>query len=172
MPFDGSFDATQFEPSQGGQRHPTGKYPATISNTTIKPTKSGDGGLFEVEFTTPAGTIANRYNLWNKEPKAVEIAHKELSALCYATGIFKLDFRNDAVVLRNARCMIEVGEQKDKEGKATGYVEVTHVYDANGNEPGKQAQSPQPQQQASQGNAGGGWGNPNPPANPNPPWAR
>ncbi len=165
MPFDATFNAQDFEPSQGSGPHPKGKFPATISNTTIKPTKSGDGGLFEVEFTTQAGTITNRYNLWNKEPKAVEIAQKELSALCYATGIFKLDFRNDGAALRGAKLIIEVDDQKNKDGTPNGYVEVKKVYDANGNEPGRQTPAPQPQQAAQTpagapaGN-GGGWGQP------------
>lgn len=167
MPFDAQFDASQFEPSQGGGPHPKGKFPATISNTSIKPTKSGDGGMFEVEFSTQAGNIANRYNLWNKEPKAVEIAQKQLSALCYATGIFKLDFRNDGAALRGAKLIIEVDDQKNKDGTPNGYVEVKKVYDANGNEPGKQTPAPatQPQQAApAPANApagnGGGWGQP------------
>lgn len=166
MPYDDNFDASQFEPSQGGGAHPKGKFPATISNTQIKPTKSGDGGLFEVEFSTQAGTIANRYNLWNKEPKAVEIAQKQLSALCYATGIFKLDFRNDAAILRGAKCIIEVDDQKNKDGTPNGYVEVKKVYDLNGNEPGRSSPAPQPAPQQAQQAApasnpnGGGWGAP------------
>lgn len=167
MPFDASFDASQFEPSQGGGPHPKGKFPATISNTSIKPTKSGDGGMFEVEFSTQAGAITNRYNLWNKEPKAVEIAQKQLSALCYATGIFKLDFRNDGAALRGAKLIIEVDDQKNKDGTPNGYVEVKKVYDASGNEPGKQTPAPatQPQQAApapasAPASNGGGWGQP------------
>lgn len=163
-PMNYAFDATQFEPSQSVGAHPVGKFPATISNTLIKPTKAGDGGMFEVVFTTQAGSISNRYNLWNKEPKAVEIAHKELSALCYATGIFKLDFNNDGAALRNARCMIEVDKQPNSE-----YMEVKKVLDVNGNEPGRQSSpAPQPQQAPQQTagqapmqpNASGGWGAP------------
>ena len=165
MPFDATFNAQDYEPSQASGKHPCGKFPATISNTSIKPTKSGDGGLFEVEFSTQAGTITSRYNLWNKEPKAVEIAQKELSALCYATGIFKLDFRNDGAALRGAKLIIDVDDQKNKDGTPNGYVEVKKVYDANGNEPGRQTPSPQPQQapQAATGapaGNGGGWGQP------------
>lgn len=172
MPHDDSFDASQFEPSQGGGAHPVGKFPATISNTAIKPTKSGDGGLFEVEFSTQAGSISNRYNLWNKNLQAVEIAQKQLSALCYATGIFKLDFRNDAAVLRGAKLIIEVDNQKNKDGTPNGYVEVKKVYDLNGNEPGRSSPAPQtasqqPQQPAQQvapapSNGNGGWGTPAP----------
>lgn len=161
MPWNDSFDATTVEPSQGFDTHPAGKFPAYISDTSIAPTKDGNGGLFKVTFCTPSGKIDRRYNLWNQSPQAVEIARKELSALCHATGIFQLNFNNDAAVLRNGRCMIEVDHQKDKEGKPTQYMEVKHVYDANGNEPGKgSAPAPQPQQaqQPLQQQPNGGWG--------------
>lgn len=159
----GTFDATQFTPNQGGEAHPLGKFPAQISNTEIKPNKANTGGLFVVTFTTPSGSIGNYYNLWNESPKAVEIANKELSALCHATGVFRLDWQNDGAAIRGARCMIEVGEQKDKEGKPTGYVEIKKVYDLQGNEPGKAPVQQQPQTQVSQGapmvaQPNGGWG--------------
>lgn len=152
MPMNYTFDATQHQPIQGvGEGHPKGKFPAAISNTSIEPTKDNSGGMFVVEFTTQAGSIKSRYNLWNNSPKAVEIAHKELSALCHATGVFKVAMENDGAALRGAQLMIEVDDQKDKEGKPNGYVEVKKVYDKNGNEPGKTpANQPQPQ-----GNAGG-----------------
>lgn len=151
-PLQGSFDASQFKPNQGGEAHPIGKYDFQITNTEIVPTKDQTGGMFVVEFTTPAGRITSRYNLWNNNPKAVEIAHGQLSALCYATGIFKLDWQNEGAALRNGRGKLEVGYQKGEEPTADkpsgGYVEVKRVYDVNGNEPGKgPAAAPQPTQQ-------------------------
>lgn len=172
----GSFDATQFAPKQLGESHPVGKFPATIAETSLVENSKKTGGFLLVNFNTPAGNAAMRYNLWNTEsPKAVEIAHGQLSALCHATGIFKLDWANEGAALRNARCMIEVGYQKGEEPSQDkpngGYTEIKRVYDVNGNEPGKPGQTPQPQQ---------GWGGapaqqqqqPNPPqqsTNPNPP---
>jgi hypothetical protein len=151
-PMNGSFDASQFQPRQVGEGHPVGKYPAKISSTAIEPTKDGTGGMFTVEFTTPSGSIKHRYNLWNKEPKAVEIAHGQLSALCHATGIFRLDWGNEGASLREGQCTIDVGYQKGQEPSAEnpggGYVEVKKVLDRNGNEPGKTPTAqPQPAQQ-------------------------
>lgn len=170
--FQGSFDANQFNPEQGGTKHPVGnKFPATISNTSIDQTKSGDGGLLNVEFVTAAGKIRKSYNLWNPSAQAVEIAQKQLSALCYATGIFKLNWENEGAALRGGRCCIDVqfqaGQEPTAEKLQGGYVEVSKVYDANGNEPGKapQQQQPamqQPNQQPAQPlqqQSGGGWGN-------------
>lgn len=172
----GSFDATQHQPRQGGQAHPVGKYPFTITDTAINPTKDGQGGMFIVTFTSPSGDIVNRYNLWNNSPKAVEIAHGQLSALCYATGVFRINFDNAGAELRGARGMMEIGYQKGEEPTAEkpagGYVELKKVYDANGNEPGKSTPAPQPQQVAPAA-AGPPWPGPNPapqaspPVNPN-----
>jgi len=160
MPMQGSFDAQQFAPKQVGTTHPTGKFPATITNTSIEPTKNADGGMFIVEFTTQAGSIVMRYNLWNPSAQAVSIAQGQLSALCHATGIFKLDWANDGAALKNAHCQIEVVDQIDKQTKQpNGYTQVAKVYDANGNEPGKPPQQPQVQPQQGNGATAQQWGN-------------
>lgn len=189
MPMNGSFNAQDFAPKQAGTTHPIGKFPAKVSATSIEPTKSGDGGMFIVEFTTPAGQTVMRYNLWNPSETAVRIAQGQLSALCHATGVFKLDWQNDGAALINANCQIEVVDQLDKEKKPTGYTQISKVYDANGNEPGKPAQQPQTAtqqgnwQQPNQGQANPApspspaWGNQNAngaaqgQANPNPAWS-
>ena len=142
MPMQGSFDAQQFKPNQSGQPHPVGsKFDFQISNTEIVQTKDQQSGMFVVEFTTPAGSIVSRYNIWNANPRAAEIAHGQLSALCHATGVFRLDWQNDGAALRGARGKLDVGYQKGEEPTADrphgGYVEVKRVYDANGNEPGR-----------------------------------
>jgi len=135
MQITGSFDANQHAPKQLGAVVPPGKWPFQISNTSIVPTKANDGGMFVVEFDTPQGRISMRYNLWNQSPKAVEIAHGQLSALCHATGVFKVDYANEGAALRGAMGMIEVGLQDAD--KPDGYTEVKRVFDKNGNEPGK-----------------------------------
>lgn len=149
-PLQGSFDAMQYQPKQVGETHPVGKFPFKIAHTEITETKDKTGGMLVVTFRTPVGELPFRYNLWNASPKAVEIAHGQLSALCYATGIFKVDWSNEGAALRNGEGMIEVGYQKGQEPSAEnpqgGYTEVKRVYDRNGNEPGKAAPQPHPQQ--------------------------
>jgi hypothetical protein len=140
--FNGTFDATQFDPTQGTPTHPVGKFPAYISKTEIKANKDNTGGYLAIELTTQAGVIVNRYNLFSTSAQAVEIAQRQLSALCHATGVYKLDFNNEAAALRNARLQIEVGLQKGQE--PGGYTEVKRVFDGGGNEPGKATQAPPP----------------------------
>lgn len=152
----GSFDANQHAPKQLGGIVPPGKWPFVISNTDVVPTKANDGGMFVVEFSTPNGNISMRYNLWNQSPKAVEIAHGQLSALCHATGIYKIgSWQNKGAELRGAQGMIEVALQDAD--KPDGYTEVKRVFDKNGNEPGKApAQAPQTTQQGN--GAATSWG--------------
>lgn len=154
MPMSGGFDATTMgAPKQlSGESHPVGKkFPFTITNTEIKATKDGDGGMLVVEFTTPAGVINFRYNLWNKSDKACEIARNQLNLLCHVTGVFRPSYENDCAAFRNARGMIDVDYQKGNEPTTEnpqgGYTEIKRMYDANGNEPGKApTNAPQPQQ--------------------------
>lgn len=176
-----NFDATGIEPKQSTGAHPTGTFPFVIGNTYGQENKAKDGGMLCVQFTTQAGTIINYYNLFNKSEKAVEIAKKELSALCHAVGVFKLGFEGLpmdqwARELRNARGVVEIGPQVGNEA----FMEVKKVFDTLGNEPGKgptpapqpaaQGWGQQPAQTAPQQAPAaqqGGW-NANPPANPAP----
>lgn len=172
-PMQGNFDATNIPPQQGTAQHPPGMFDFMISHTEIKENKDKTGGYLEVEFSSPAGRAYMRYNLWNQSAVAVEIANKQLSALCHATGVFRLDFANEAAALRNARGRMEVGPQKDDK-----FTEIKRVFDTQGNEPGKSNTAPQQSPQVNpapnpapmtQAPGGGGWGNAQqPPNNPAP----
>lgn len=130
------FDARQYTPTQGFPAHPPGKFRALISNTERAVVKDNpQNGMFVVEFQTDQGRIAKRYNLWNQNAEAVRIANNELSALCFATGVYQIDLEQDGAQLRNAQCYIEVGKQAKGD-----YMEVARVYDLQGNEPGKAPQ--------------------------------
>lgn len=153
-----NFDATKVDPSQGNAKHPTGKFPAVVSE--VGTDGNDTTGYFWVLFSTQAGQIRKQFNLWTKSTddnmiKMTQIAQQNLSALCHATGVFHL---GDGKELLNARCVIEVTPQK----KNPEYNEVFKIFDANGNEPGKApAGAPQTQQ--------GGWNNQpatNPPQQP------
>lgn len=185
MIMQGGFNANQFEPKQsGGTNHPVGRFPFTVTGTAIKENKEQTGGFYEVEFTTPAGVAVMRYNMWNKNPQAVDVANGQLSALCHATGRYQLNWQDEGAAMRGAQGMIEVGFQKDQgpspERPNGGYTEIKKVLDTAGNEPGKSGAAPQPQQNQQSNtnqapmtsNQQGGWNNnaapnPNPAPNPN-----
>ena len=150
MPLDATFDARTVEPRQSGGKHQVGnKWQGIITNTLVKPTKDQKGGIFEVEFSSPGGTIKNNYNIWNESEAARNIAKQQLSALCHATGIFQIDFKNDGAALRGGKLLYDVGFQAGQEPSAEkpegGYVEVKKIYDINGNDSwGGQQQQQQP----------------------------
>jgi hypothetical protein len=146
-----TFDARNVPPSQGGSGgHPVGNHVFTITDSQVKTTSDGSGGMLVLTLTSNNGSIEKRYNLWNKSAQAVEIAQKELSAMCYAVGIFIINTPN-AMELRSGRGMMEIdfqspsakliedNKQRVKDGlePKLPFVEVKKVYDVNGNEPGK-----------------------------------
>lgn len=185
------FDARTVAPSQGGAAHPAGMFDFQITNTYLKENSAKTGAMLVVELTSPAGRIENRYNVVNPEPKAVEIAQKELSALCHAVGIFHVAFPKNpdgspvmnmaGHTLRGGRGRMEVAPQTNKDGTPNGYMEVKKVFDSQGNEPGKaptgapQPQQPQqqPQQQAAPmtQQPNGGWASQPQPQPSNTGWA-
>jgi hypothetical protein len=180
MIMQGSFNANQFEPNQGMSGHPpASKIPFAITATAIVENKSKDGGFFQVTLTSQLGDQIQRYNIWNKEPKAVEIAHGQLSALCRATNIYQIDWGNEGAALRGGKGLMDVGYQKGEEPTAEkpngGYTELKKVYDLAGNVPGGPIAQQQPQTQQGgptplqQQPNGGGWGQtPQNQPNPNP----
>lgn len=170
----GFFDATNIEPSQpSGNIHPPGKkLQAVISSTCLKPSKAGDALMLVISFTTTMGQLDSRYNLWNKNAQAVDIAERQLSAVCHAVGVFKVpsipanptpaDFDKAGIELRNTRLIIDVDYQSGQEPSADrpqgGYTELKRVYDANGNEPGKAPAVGGQKYGDAPGAVNGGWG--------------
>lgn len=147
------FDPMQHDPSQGGSglpQLPIGKHPVVITGDEVKANGKNTGGFLELTLHVIDGpskgqTGVHRLNLYNQSTQAVEIANRQLAALCHVTGQFRLGAGgDDTSVLHNIPFVIEVGLQKDAEAAAKGYTEVKKVYDINGNEPGKQGQQ-QPQ---------------------------
>lgn len=70
---------------------PAGEYPAVITESEIKATKSGDGQYLKLKIEIIEGEYQGRLiftnlNLWNQNPKAAEIARRELATIAAATG--------------------------------------------------------------------------------------
>lgn len=174
------FDASKVQPQQPGAMggHPPGIFDHQISNTYLKPSNNNQHLMLHVEFTTPAGSVTERFIVDGTSAQAIEIAQKQIAALCHSVNVYRLSYPKNpdgspvmdqaARELRGAKGRIEIAPQM-KDGKDTGYVEVKKYFDVNGNEPGKPAQNQQPQQQQPQGGQppmqqqpGGGWGGANP----------
>lgn len=79
------------EPSQDFSPIPVGEYVVQIVDSDIKPTKRGDGHRLEMTFEVMDGEYKGRkvwqsYNVDNPNPKAVEIAQREIRSIREATG--------------------------------------------------------------------------------------
>lgn len=91
----GAFDATQVAPREDFSPIPTGEYVAQIIDSDVKPTKANTGHYAELTFEVTTGDYKGRrvwarLNLDNPSAKAVEIAQRELSAICHAAGKLKI----------------------------------------------------------------------------------
>lgn len=163
-----TFDPNMYDPTQGVGGLPVGRHPVIIERDEVKANRANDGGYLQFDLRIIDGPLqgttgAYRLNLYHNNPQTVEIANRQLSALCHVTGQFRLGQNgNDTSVLHNIPFMVEVAPQKND----PQYTEVKKVMDRNGNEPTKGGQGQghaqpqgQGQQQQPQGQGqGGGWG--------------
>lgn len=106
----GQFDATNIAPREDYTPLPTGEYRAQIVDSDLKPTKNNDGHYAELVFECmdaphKGRKVWARLNLDNKNPKTVEIAQQDLSAICHAVGKLKI---NDTFELHNKPLIIRV----------------------------------------------------------------
>lgn len=112
-----SFNATEVEPSTGYSAIPAGKYLAVITEDEMKETRSGGGQYLKLTFEIIEGEYKGRklwvnLNLINANPKAVEIARADLSAICRAVNVMQLQ---DTVQLYNLPLVINVKCKKNAE---------------------------------------------------------
>ena len=108
------FDASTVDPSTSFDPIPAGKYLAAITESEMKPTKTGSGSYLQLTFTVLDGPYKNRVlwarlNLNNPNATAVKIARGELSAICRAVGVLQ---PRDSVELHNLPLVINVKLKK------------------------------------------------------------
>lgn len=113
-----NFDATQVEPTQAYELLPAGTYPAFITESDFMPTKNGSGSYLKLKFQIIEGEYTGRVlftnlNLDNPNKTAVEIAQRDLSAICHAVGVLQA---SDSQQLHDRPMMIKVGIQPAKNG--------------------------------------------------------
>ena len=108
------FNAANVDPATDFEPIPAGKYLAIISNSEMKPTKSGSGTYLELTFQVIDGQYKNRL-LWsrltlsNPNTQAVQIAQGELSSICRAVGVMQ---PKDSIELHNLPLVVTVKVKK------------------------------------------------------------
>lgn len=124
------FDPNTVPPSQDFTPLPSGEYPAIITDSEMKPTKNSTGHYLELTFQVIDGPskgrlVWARLNLDNPNAKAVEIAKRDLSAICHAAGIVQAI--TDSQQLHNRPLVIRVefvpaGPNRQRDGnEVKGY---------------------------------------------------
>ena len=120
-----NFDANQVDPSVALDPLPAGKYLAVVSESELKPTKTGGGKYLQLTFQIIDGEFKGRLvwarlNLENKSEMTVKIARGELSAICRAIGVMQ---PKDSVELHNVPLEINVGlKKRDDNGEFTNVI--------------------------------------------------
>jgi len=119
------FNANEVDPSVGFEPVPAGKYLAAITDSEMKPTKSGAGKYLQLTFQILEGEYKGRLlwarlNLENANPTTVKIARAELSAVCRAVGVMT---PKDSVELHNLPLMVVVKlKKRDDTGELTNEI--------------------------------------------------
>ncbi len=112
-----NFDASQVDPAQPFEAIPSDKYVVEITNSELKPTKSGNGSYLEIEYTVLDGEYRGR-KVWDRlclnhpTQKTVDIARSHLSAICHAVDVLRPRESNE---LHHIPLLITVKAKKDEE---------------------------------------------------------
>lgn len=171
------FNANQVDPTQGGHSQlPPGKHPVRIVASEIKAAANNNNNglvLFELECTAgPAAGVKMqwRLNLYHSSQQTREIAEKQLSALCHATGVFiveetqALHGKDFGVLVTEQALTAEQQEKKNRGESVTPFTQVSKILNTAGEEPKANAQQGQggnfANNQTQNGNGGGNgsWG--------------
>lgn len=125
------FDATSVNPTPVFELIPENDYIVAVTDSEMKPTNNKDGEYLNLTLEVLDGPykgrmIFDRLNLVNKNTKAVEIAQRQLSQICHAVGVLRV---NDSAELHNrpmiARVGTEPGGDKPSGGKYADKNKIT-----------------------------------------------
>lgn len=144
------FNARQFQPATadgGNPPLPVGEWPMQITNSEIKQANNSNGGYLQLDVViidSEHKGHAGKWilNLYHENPQTVQIANRQLSALCHAIGVYDI---TDTAQL-HGKPFIGVVKPNPSEKYPNG-TQIGGVKDIQGRDPGKQqpaqsAQSP------------------------------
>jgi hypothetical protein len=113
-----NFNAEAVEPVTAYDVLPKGKYLSMAVASEMKQTKAGTGEYLQITFEVLEGSgkgrkLFERLNIRNQNKQAEEIANRQLSALCHATGVMLL---SDSEQLHNIPVVLDVGIEEGRDG--------------------------------------------------------
>lgn len=118
-----NFNARTVEPATGIlDPVPAGWYNVMIEASENKPTSGGNGEYLEIKLNVLDGQfqgrkLFHRFNLKNPSQQAVEIAYKELSAVCHAVNVLDVP---DSQVLHGIPFKVKVAVRQGGPKMANG----------------------------------------------------
>ena len=88
------FNAEEVQPQDSFDPIPAGWYTCMITESEMRPTKTGTGEYLQLRLDVIEGehqgrVVFDRLNLVNDSQTAVEIAQRQLSAICRAVGVMQ-----------------------------------------------------------------------------------
>lgn len=140
MQFQQVFDANTVEPASFSPPPPLADYHVRIIESEAKPTKDNTGGYLSLtlEILDPGPyqgrKIPYNLNLFHANPQTIEIAYRQLSAVCHVTKTFQIQ---DSRQLHGIPFIANIGPQANN----PQYANVFGVKDINGALPGKAGQA-------------------------------
>lgn len=114
-----SFNSEGHEEMQAGGVLPASWYGMQIDETAYEQTKSGDGHFIKLAWVVVDGPHAGRkyfarLNVDNPNRDAVEIAERELTSICRATGLTSF---SDVAELQGLKALVRLGVKKRSDGR-------------------------------------------------------
>jgi hypothetical protein len=118
------FDASQVPEQTEFSALPEGQYVVMATASEMKPTKRGDGAYLQITFEVIDGAqkgrkLWARLNLKNANQTAMDIAQRELAAICRAVNVIK---PNDSAELHNKPLLITVGVEIDDRNRENNVI--------------------------------------------------
>lgn len=128
------FDASQVPEQMEFTALPEGQYVVIATASEMKPTKNGQGQFLQFTFEVLDGPqkgrkVWARLNLVNGNQTAVDIAQRELGAICRAVGIIK---PNDSAELHNRPLLITVAVEIDERKREGNVIKKYEAVNAAG----------------------------------------
>lgn len=142
------FDASQVPEQQEFTALPEGQYVVIATASEMKPTKNGTGQYLKFTFEVLDGVCKGRkiwanLNLVNANQTAVDIAQRELGAICRAVNVIK---PADSAELHNKPLLITVAVETDDRKRESNVIKKYEAINVNG---GMQPAAAQPAATAS-----------------------
>lgn len=128
------FDASQVPEQMEFSALPEGQYVVIATASEMKPTKDGRGQYLQFVFEVLDGPqkgrkVWARLNLTNQNQTAVDIAQRELGAICRAVGVIK---PNDSAELHNKPLLITVVVEVDDRKREGNTIKKYEAINAGG----------------------------------------